>query len=119
MTAGLDPGISVCEGVKVVVAVTLIMVGVVGVSVGATYVVEGGIDVIDTIEEVGVTSTNDDVESLVRVIVVVGDVVRLMDVVVETEVMTESVTNTDSDSVRLAENHTMSLSTYLMPTWSV
>jgi hypothetical protein len=68
----------------------LITLGVVA-DVGATTVVEGGIDVTCTTDDVGEETGGVDVESLVNVTVVVGEVVRLTDVVVLMDVTTESV----------------------------
>ena len=81
------------DGVRVVVAVTLMTLGV--VEVGSTTVVDGGSEVIEVmvvgaVVGVVVGSLGTDVVVSVMVIVVVGEVVKLMEVVVMVVMLTEA-----------------------------
>lgn len=95
MTEGVVTGgvVGAVVGVRVVVEVTSMILSLV---VGATNVVEGGSEVVDVTvggSGVGVVvgSPGVDVEVSVMVMVVVGEVVKLTDVVVMVVMLTESV----------------------------
>jgi hypothetical protein len=114
---------SVEEGVSVMVAVTATTLGVADVVEAMTTVVEGGIDTEETIVEgvvEGVVTRGVVVELLsVTVTVVVGEVVKLMDVVVLSVTITEPVAESVAESVTESVKELESESSYqLRDTWT-